>query len=141
MHSALYDHLLKYVYKGMNIASASPTSVPSEFLARLLDVMPLKITAGADFYMMNGFMHFIDVATGAYEVVGSGSSYNTGEVEAADALATHLIAAGTPAQSIATVTGYQTQVKRLQIMIKERQLLGVKVLTINLVRGRSLHRL
>ena len=113
MHDALYAHLVKCIYK-KPIGSHFLTNAPRPYLQDLAKIMPLQVNAANSQYSLNGFMHFLDVPFGETEVTAGGSSWRDAEVEVIQALVLRLINAGMPAESIAVMTGYREQLKKLQ---------------------------
>ena len=112
MHNALYAHLSCIYTKP--IGSHFLTKAPRPFLQSLIKIMPLQVNAGNNQYSLNGFMHFLDVPFGETEVTPGGSSWRDSEAVVVEALVLRLINAGVPANSIAVMTGYREQLKKLQ---------------------------
>ena len=135
MHDALYAHLIKCIYK-KPISSHFLTSAPRPYLQDLAKIMPVQVHAANSQYCLNGFMHFLDVPFGETKVTASGSSWRDAEVEVVEALVLRLITAGVPADSIAVMTGYREQLKKLQAKARCNYWSHIKrILTVDSTQG------
>lgn len=135
MHNALYAHLVNCIYK-QPIGSHFLTNVPRPYLQDLAKIMPLQVNAANSQYSLNGFMHFLDVPFGETEVTSGGSSWRDAEIEVVQALVQRLINAGMPADSIAVMTGYREQLKKLQDKARWNDWSHIKqVLTVDSSQG------
>ncbi|KAL8639179.1 MAG: hypothetical protein Q9226_008903, partial [Calogaya cf. arnoldii] len=112
MHDQLYAHLIACVYKSP-IASHELTRDPSPFLKQLL-ARPTQVVFRGESYKLESFLHFIDVADGKQESLEAGSSWNTAEIEAMDALVRGLLLRGVAKKDIGVLIGYKEQRKLMR---------------------------
>ncbi|KAL8894085.1 MAG: hypothetical protein Q9192_004631 [Flavoplaca navasiana] len=119
MHDELYAHLIASVYNAM-IGSKYLTANPSPFLRSLLEYPTQVTTATGDSYVLNSFLHFIDVEDGQQESKEAGSSWNDAEIEVMDALVRGLLGRpGVGKGDIMVIVGYKEQKKLLKKKAKD----------------------
>lgn len=110
MHEALCADSLEHVYQKIVVHSTNP----SPLLGKLFEnVMPLDFIVGNSSYRLTSSLHFIDAANGEARGDRGGSSWNDEEVEVINALVLQAIKKGVERKSIAVMTGYVDQQKKL----------------------------
>ncbi|KAL8649232.1 MAG: hypothetical protein Q9226_005664 [Calogaya cf. arnoldii] len=118
MHDELYAHLIVSIYNTI-IGSKKLTANPSPFLQNLLE-HPTQVIAGGNIYVLNSFLHFIDVEDGQQESKEAGSSWNNAEIDVIDALVRALLGRqGIEKGDIMVIVGYKEQRKLLKKKARE----------------------
>ena len=124
MHDALYEHLVKFIYK-VPIRSFYSTNDPTPELKSLMASMPLIVTTTRDAWKLQSFLHFIDVPGNQITKPG-GSSSNPAEVEFISAMVQSLVRNGRSKKQICVMTGYTDQKKLLQRSAKDESWKDIK---------------
>ncbi|KAL9635328.1 MAG: hypothetical protein Q9204_002665 [Flavoplaca sp. TL-2023a] len=131
MHDELYAHLIYCIYKGFMIHSARKTkdvmNGGSPFLTDLQREPIRATTNDGDSYVLNSFLHFVDV-DGQQEKKHNGSSKNVKEALAIDAMVRALIARGVERKKIGVMTGYKAQRLELKRLAKANGWGDIKIL-------------
>ncbi|KAL9024058.1 MAG: hypothetical protein Q9180_008012, partial [Flavoplaca navasiana] len=131
MHDELYAHLIYCIYKGFMIHSARKTkdvmNGGSPFLTDLQREPIRATTNDGDLYVLNSFLHFVDV-DGQQEKKHDGSSNNVKEALAIDAMVRALIARGVERKKIGIMTGYKAQRLELKRFAKANDWGDIKIL-------------
>ncbi|KAI4230601.1 MAG: hypothetical protein LQ349_006162 [Xanthoria aureola] len=129
--SSLYAHLIYCIYKGFMIHSVRKTkdviNGGSPLLTELQREPIRATTSDGDSYLLNSFLHFVDV-DGRQEKKHNGSSKNVKEALAIDAMVRALIARGVEREKIGVMTGYKAQRLELKRLAKENGWDDIKII-------------